>query len=336
MEPRILIRKDPVRWGILSTANIGVRAVAPAIQASSNGKLIAVGSRDKNHATEAYSFAPNVRIYDSYAAIIEDPEIEAVYIPLPNSLHAEWTIRALQAGKHVLCEKPMAVTREEGEEMVQVAHESEVLLMEAFMYRFHPQIVWALEQITRGVIGPVHLVRSSFSFDIRTRSENIRLQPELAGGSLMDVGCYPINLFRAIYERSPRSVAARVHVAGPVSVDLATNAVLDYGDGCFGILDSSFGLPSRQGAEIIGEAGMITLPVPFTPGSYDMTAFITKDGQMQEQSFSGVDQYQLEVEHFAQCIRAHQDPQLSLSETLENLATIEAIYEAAGLDWPII
>ncbi|GCE03209.1 Gfo/Idh/MocA family protein [Dictyobacter aurantiacus] len=336
MEPRILIRKDPVRWGILSTANIGVRAVAPAIRASSNGKLIAVGSRDKNHATEAYSFAPNVRIYDSYDAIIEDPEIEAVYIPLPNSLHAEWSIRALQAGKHVLCEKPMAITREEGEEMVQVARDSGVLLMEAFMYRFHPQIVWALEQIRAGVIGPVRLVRSSFSFDIRTRSENIRLQPDLAGGSLMDVGCYPINLFRAIYERSPRSVAARVHVTGPVSVDLATNAVLDYGDGCFGILDSSFGLPSRQGAEIIGEAGMITLPVPFTPGNYDMTAFITKDGQMQEQSFSGVDQYQLEVEHFAQCIRSHQDPQLSLSETLENLATIEAIYEAAGLDWPII
>ncbi|GHO86176.1 Gfo/Idh/MocA family protein [Dictyobacter formicarum] len=336
MEPRILIRKDPVRWGILSTANIGVRAVAPAIRASSNGKLVAVGSRDSRHATEAYAFAPNVRIYDSYDAIIADPEIEAVYIPLPNSLHAEWSIRALQAGKHVLCEKPMAVTREEGEEMVQVARDNQVLLMEAFMYRFHPQIVWALEQIRTGMIGSVRLVRSSFSFDIRTRAENIRLQPELAGGSLMDVGCYPINLFRAIYERSPRSVAARVHVTGPVSVDLATNAVLDYGDGCFGMLDCSFGLPSRQGAEIIGEAGMITLPVPFTPGSYDMTAFITKDGQMSEQSFSGVDQYQLEVEHFAQCIRSNQDPQLSLSETLENLATIEAIYAAAGLDWPIL
>lgn len=336
MEPRILIRKDPVRWGILSSANIGVRAVAPAIRSSSNGKLIAVGSRDSHHAAEAYAFAPNVRIYDSYEAIIADPEIEAVYIPLPNSLHAEWSMRALQAGKHVLCEKPMAVTREEGEEMVQVARDNQVLLMEAFMYRFHPQIVWALGQIRAGVIGPVRLVRSSFSFDIRTRNENIRLQPELAGGSLMDVGCYPINLIRAIYERSPRSVAARVHVTGSVSVDLATNAVLDYGDGCFGVLDSSFGLPSRQGAEIIGETGMITLPVPFTPGNYDMTVFITKDGQMSEQTFSGVDQYQLEVEHFAQCIRSNQDPQLSLSETLENLATIEAIYAAAGFDWPIL
>jgi D-xylose 1-dehydrogenase (NADP+, D-xylono-1,5-lactone-forming) len=336
MESQILIRKDPVRWGIIGAANIGVRAVAPAIRASSNGKLVAVGSRNSQHAAELYAFAPNVRIYDSYEAIIEDPAIEAVYIPLPNSLHAEWTIKALQAGKHVLCEKPLAVTREQGEEMVDVAHASQKLLMEAFMYRFHPQIIWALEQVRLDAIGPIRLVRASFSFDIRSHAENIRLQSELAGGSLMDVGCYPLNLFRAVYEHAPLSVAARVHVTSPTSVDLATNAVLDYGEGRFGILDASFGLPSRQGAEIIGETGIITLPVPFTPGSYDMTAFVTQNGQMTEQTFVGVDQYQLEVEHFAQCIRSGHDPILPLSETLENLATIEAIYEAAGLDWPII
>lgn len=336
MQPRILIRKDPIRWGILSAANIGVRAVAPAMRASANGKLLAIGSRDTQRAADLYAFASNVRIYEGYEAIIADPEIEAVYIPLPNSLHAEWAIKAMQAGKHVLCEKPLAVTREEGEEMVQVAREHQVLLMEAFMYRFHPQIVWALEQIQAGVIGTVQLIRASFSFDIRTNPDNIRLQPELAGGSLMDVGCYPINLFRAIYGQAPRSVAARVHVSGPTSVDLATNAVLDYGDGRFGVLDASFGLPSRQGAEIVGDAGIITLPVPFTPGSHEMTAFLTKNGQMTEQSFSSADQYQLEIEHFGQCIRSKQDPQLSLSESLENLATIEAIYEAAGHDWPIL
>lgn len=336
MQPQILIRKDPVRWGIIGAANIGVRAVAPAIRASSSGKLVAVGSRNAQHAAELYAFAPNVRIYDSYEAIIEDPVIEAVYIPLPNSLHAEWTIKALQAGKHVLCEKPLAVTHEQGEEMVDVAQAHQKLLMEAFMYRFHPQIIWALEQIRSGAIGPVRLVRASFSFDIRAHAENIRLQAELAGGSLMDVGCYPLNLFRAVYEHAPLSAVARVHVTSPTSVELATNAVLDYGDGCFGILDASFGLPSRQGAEIIGESGIITLPVPFTPGSYEMTAFVTQNGQITEKTFSGVDQYQLEVEHFAQCIRSDSAPVLALSETLENLATIEAIYEAAGLDWPIV
>ena len=187
MEPRILIRKDPVRWGILSTANIGVRAVAPAIRASANGKLLAIGSRDARHAADLYSFAPNVHIYESYEAVLEDSAIEAVYIPLPNSLHAEWTIKALKAGKHVLCEKQLAVTREEGEEMVATAREQNVLLMEAFMYRFHPQIVWALEQVRQGVLGVVRLVRASFSFTIGERPENIRLQAELAGGSLMDL-----------------------------------------------------------------------------------------------------------------------------------------------------
>jgi D-xylose 1-dehydrogenase (NADP+, D-xylono-1,5-lactone-forming) len=327
---------EPVRFGILSSANIGVHAVAPAIQSSANSKLVAVGSQDPAHAAELYSFVPGVRIYDSYQSLLDDPAIEAVYIPLPNSLHAEWTLKALQAGKHVLCEKPLAITREEGEEMVDAARVHNRLLMEAFMYRFHPQIVWALQQIHAGLIGPIRLVRASYSFDIRSHTENIRLQPELAGGALMDIGCYAINLFHAIYGHAPHSVAARVYTTSPTSVDLAANAVLDYGDGGFGVLDVSLGLPARQSAEIVGEAGIMTIPVPFTPGSYDMTIFVTKNGKMTEQNFSGVDQYKLEVEHFAQCIRSHQDPSLGLSETLDNLTTLEAIYEAAGLDWPIL
>ncbi len=336
MQLRAMIRNNPVRWGILSTANIGVKAVAPAIQASSNGKLVAVGSRDGRRAAELYSFVPGVRIYSDYESVINDPDIEAIYIPLPNSLHAEWALKALQAGKHVLCEKPLATTQEEGALMVDAARTNDVLLMEAFMYRFHPQIIWTLEQIAKGLIGHVRLVRASFSFDIRTHSENIRLQPDLAGGSLMDAGCYPVNLCRAIFDRPPRTVAARVHVASPTGVDLTTSAVLDYGEGCLGIIDSSLELPSRQGAEIVGDGGIITLPVPFTPGNHDMTVFITKNGQMSEQNFDRADQYLLEVEHFAACIRASRDPDLSLSETLDNLATIEAIYAAAGHDWPIL
>lgn len=326
-----------VNWGIISAANIGVRAVAPAIRASSNGRLLAVGSRDPRHAAELYAFAPNVRIYNDYESIINDPDIEAVYIPLPNGLHAEWTIKALQAGKHVLCEKPLATTAREGATMVEAARVNHVLLMEAFMYRFHPQIVWALEQTSSGVVGPIRLVRGSFSFNIHTRSaDNVRLNPELAGGALMDIGCYPVNLCRAVFGQAPQMVAARVHVARPGGVDMATNAVLDFGNGRFGLIDCNFELPARQMAEIIGEEGTITIPVPFTPGTSETVVFITKNGQMSEQSFSSVDQYQLEVEHFAQCIRADQEPARSLSESLENMATIEAIYRAAGHDWPIV
>ena len=325
-----------VRWGVISSANIGVRYVSPAIQASSNGRLVAVGSRDARHAAGLYAFAPGIHIYDSYDAVIDSPEIDAVYIPLPNSLHAEWAIRALQAGKHVLCEKPLAATLEDAKAIAAAAREHNVLLMEAFMYRFHPQIVWALEQVEAGLIGQVRLVRASFAFDIRARPENIRLNAELAGGSLMDVGCYPVNLCRAVYGRSPLMASARVHTPKPGGVELATNALLDFGNGGFALLDSSFELPARQMAEIMGESGTITLPVTFTPGNSEVTVFVTKDGKLSERSFARTDQYQREVEHFADCILTQREPALRISETLENIATLEAIYQAAGHDWPLV
>ncbi len=325
----------PVRWGVLSTANIGVKRVSPAIVASSNGQLVAVGSGNPQRAQERYTFVPDVRIDGDYESLIQDPEIEAIYNPLPNGLHAEWSIRAMEAGKHVLCEKPLSVTAEEGAKMAQVARANGVLLMEAFMYRFHPQIVWALEQVAAGRIGPVRLVRSSFSFDIRSRPGDVRLQPALAGGSLMDVGCYPVNLCRAVYGNAPIGVVARVysHVEG--GVDLAANAVLDFGSGRYGLIDSSFELPDRQVAEIIGEAGTITILVPFVPPSAGAVVLLKEGGQTTEQRFGLVDQYQLEVEHFASCIRSGRQPALRLEETLENMATIEAIYQSAGHRWPL-
>ncbi len=326
---------DPVRWGILSAANIAVKRVAPAILASSNGRLVAVGSRNPQRAQELFAFAPETAIYGDYESIINNPEIEAIYNPLPNSMHAEWTIRALQAGKHVLCEKPLAVTAEQGVSMVQASRDTGKLLMEAFMYRFHPQIVWALEQVAAGRIGDVKLVRSSFAFRVGARPHDIRLQAVLAGGSLMDVGCYPVNLFHAVYGRAPVAVGARVYVPEDGEVERATNAVLDFGNGCFGLLDSSFDLPTRQVAEIIGDAGTITIPMPFTPGALETTVILALEGQSIHQRFLPVDQFRLEVEHFAACVRYGHQPHLSLEASIDNLATIEAIYQSAGYAWPL-
>ena len=327
---------NPIRWGILSAANIGVKAVAPAIRASSNGRLVAVASRDVQRAKGLYSFAPGVQFYDNYEQLVNDPDIDAVYVPLPNGLHAEWTLQALQAGKHVLCEKPMSVTAREGKIMMDAAHEHNVMLMEAFMYRFHPQIIWAVEKANAGFIGPVRLVRASFAFDIRSHPDDIRLKPDLAGGALMDVGCYTVNMCRAVYGHAPLVVAARVHTTSQIGVDMAANAVLDFGEGRFGMMDCSFELPTRQMVEIIGEAGTLTIPVPFTPGNIEAVILIIKNGELTEQKFDRVDQYQLEVEHFGNCIRTGQEPSFRLGETLENMATIEAIYQAAGHDWPIM
>lgn len=326
----------PIRWGILSAANIGVKRVGPAIHASPNGRLVAVASRNPERAAELFAFTPDTLIYDNYETLIQDPEIEALYIPLPNSLHAEWTIKALQAGKHVLCEKPLAITAEQGMTMVHTARETGRLLMEAFMYRFHPQTVWALEQVAAGRIGQVKVVRASFSFNVGARSHDIRLQAALAGGSLMDVGCYPVNFCRAVYGRTPAAVGARVFVPDNGEVEQAATAVLDFDDGCFGLIDSNFRLPTRQGTEIIGEAGTITIPVPFTPGHIETTVIVAIEGQTIQQRFAPIDQYRLEVEHFSNAIRyGHQSP-LNLEETIENLATIEAIYQSAGYAWPIM
>ena len=326
----------PLRWGILSAANIGVKRVGPAIHASSNGRLMAVASRNPERAAEVFAFTPDTLIYDNYETLINDPEIEALYIPLPNSLHAEWTIKALRAGKHVLCEKPLAVTAEQGMTMVQTAQETGKLLMEAFMYRFHPQTVWALEQIAAGRIGQVKVVRASFAFNVGSRTRDIRLQAALAGGSLMDVGCYPINFCRAVYGRTPTAVGARAFVPPNGEVEQAVTAVLDFDDGCFGLIDSNFRLPTRQGAEIIGESGTITIPVPFTPGHIETNVIVATEGQTIHQRFAPIDQYRLEVEHFANFIRLGHQPSLRLEETIENLATIEAIYQSAGYSWPIM
>ena len=336
MQHQKAIQHEPVRWGVMSSASIAVNGIIPAILGSSNGQLVGIGSRRPQPVQELLAYAPGVHVYNNYESLLEDTLVEAIYIPLPNSLHAEWTIKALNAGKHVLCEKPFAITAEQGASMLQAAHANHKLLMEAFMYRFHPQTLWVLEQVTSGRIGKIKLVRLSFSYDIRSRPHDIRLQPALGGGSLMDVGCYLVNYCRAIYGSAPLSVSARVYVPSKGEVEHAVNAILDYGKGAFAQLDTNFELPLRQKAEIIGEIGTITLALPFPPKSVETTALLELEGQTIHQHFLAVDHYQLEVEHFASCIRSKQQPVLSLQETLENLTTMEAIYQSAGYRWPII
>lgn len=337
MQNEIVSHVSPVRWGVLSVANIAVKRVIPAITASESERLVAVASRNAQRARELFAQRPDLRIYDDYQSLLDDPEVEAIYNPLPNSLHAEWTIKALLAGKHVLCEKPLAVTAEQGALMIEAARSNGKLLMEAFMYRFHPQTIWALEQVHSGRLGEVKLVRASFSFNILQplRHNDIRLQPNLAGGSLMDVGCYPINFCRAVYGRPPMAVAARVYVAEQGAVEHAASAVLDFGDGRFGQIDSCFALPTRQVAEVIGELGTLTMPTPFVTGAHETEVVLALEGQTIHQKISAADAYRLEVEHFGACVRSGTPPAFNLDETLENLATAEAIYQSAGYPWPL-
>ncbi len=325
---------DPVRWGVLSTAKIGVRATLPAIAEASNARLVAVASRDGARAQAVAAEYPGARALDSYEALLGDDSVEAVYIPLPNSMHAEWTIRALEAGKHVLCEKPLGVTSDEVRRIRAASERTGRLVMEAFMYRFHPQIRWTLEQLAAGRIGAVRLVRSAFVFDLHSRPTDIRLQGALGGGSLMDVGCYPLNFCRAVFGEAPREIAARVVVPPGSAVELATGAVLDFGDGRLGMIDSSFTLPREFFAEVVGERGRIFLPGPYTPGRAESVVRVVVGDETVERHFAGIDQYTLEVESFSVNIRQGTPPFISLDDSLEQAESIERIYDAAGYTPP--
>ena len=191
------IDAEPLRWGVLSTANIGRAAVNPALQASRNGVLSAVASRDADRANAFAREHGIPRAYGSYEDLIDDPDIDALYIPLPNSLHRDWVIHAVRAGKHVLCEKPLALNAADCFEMAAAAEEAGGKLMEAFMYRFHPRIERVVDMIRDGHIGEIGAVRSTFTFRLRS-PDNIRLDPSLGGGSLLDAGCYCVNVSRTI------------------------------------------------------------------------------------------------------------------------------------------
>ncbi|HEU5348883.1 MAG TPA: Gfo/Idh/MocA family oxidoreductase [Ktedonobacterales bacterium] len=325
---------DPVCWGVLSTAKIGRRAVIPAIAEASNARLVAIASRDTARAQTTASEYPGTRVLESYRALLDDSEVEAVYIPLPNSMHVEWAIRALEAGKHVLCEKPLGITADEVRRIRTASEQAGRHVMEAFMYRFHPQIRWTLEQLAAGRIGDVRMVRSAFVFDLHSRPNDIRLQGALGGGSLMDVGCYPLNFCRTVFGGPPRDIAARVVVPPGSNVELATGAVLDFGAGRLGVIDSSFTLPREFFAEIIGEHGRIFLPSPYTPGRGETVVRVELGDETLERRFGGIDQYTLEVESFSSSIRHDLAPFISLEDSLEQIESIERIYDAAGYTPP--
>ena len=325
----------PLRWGVLGTGKIGVNAVIPAIQASSNGVVAAIASRDLDRAQAlAASCGPDVRAYGSYAALLDDENVEAVYIPLPNAQHVEWCLRAADAGVHILCEKPLALTAEEARQAVERCAEKHVLLLEAFMYRFHPQIQWAREQIAAGRVGEVKVVRGYFGFDISPRPHDIRLQAALGGGSLMDVGCYPLNFSRLIYGHDPLGAQARTTTPAGAEVEHAVAAILDFGAGQTAVFDCSFEWPRQQRAEIVGTLGTLVLETPFTPGHSDTIVRLCLDDETIERRIPGVDQYRLQVEHVATCVRTGTPLATVPRDAIANAAAIEMIYAAARYRWP--
>ncbi len=322
------MRDGNLRWGILSTANIARVAVIPAMRASRNGDVRAVGSRSRER---AYAFASDLGIpqsYGSYEALVEADDIDAIYIGLPNSLHHEWTVKAARSGKHVLCEKPLGATAAECEEMDRAARENGVVLMEAFMYRFHPRMDRVSKLIQGGAIGPLRAVQSAFTFRLR-RSDDIRLQKELAGGALMDVGCYCVNVSRTLAAAEPVEAQAFASFT-PSDVDAQMAGTLRFENGLLAQFDCALTLERREWFQAVGPEGHLAVGSAFLPGVGESTIeeHHGKAGRSMH-TIPGADEYQLMVEHFADCALGGGRVRYSASEAAANLRAIEALYRSA-------
>lgn len=314
-----------VRFGILSTAEIARNTLIPAMERAHNAEVVAIASESG----KAENFAVELGIpkhYESYKELLKDPEIDAVYIPLPNQLHKEWALEAAKYGKHVLCEKPAALTAKDVEEMAVIFKENSVIFMEAFMYQFHPQHNRVKEIITSGEIGDVKLIRSAFSFYLDLQSDNIRLRKDLGGGALYDVGCYCIHASRLITGEEPVEVTATANIHPTLGVDTTSAGTLKFEKGVIANFDCSFEQPFKAQYEVVGTKGYILAKNAFRPdneGGRGVIVVSAEAGQ-REEVVQG-DQYKLQVEHFAECVLSNQQPMYSVEETLKNLRVIEQV-----------
>lgn len=317
-----------IRWGILSTANIGRKVVTPALQASRNGEVVAVASRD---ALQAEAYANNLgigRSYGTYEALLADPEVDAIYNPLPNSLHKPWTIKALQAGKHVLCEKPLGLNAQECLDMHEAARQNERILMEAFMYRFHPRTERVLELLQSHALGDLRVVRTGFTFKV-SNPQDIRLQPNLGGGSLMDVGCYCVNVGRTLLGREPIEAQAFA-VWSEKGVDKEMVGVLRFEGKVFLQFHCALNTARQEFVEVVGSDGRLKLESAFLPGTEDaVIECVTGGAKHAQELVPGADEYQLMGEHFADCVLNGRKPRYSALEAAANMAAIEALYRSA-------
>lgn len=323
-----------LRWGILSTARIGRTAVIPAIQQSRNGVVAAIGSRRLAAAQEVAQAANIPLALGSYEELVASPEVDAVYIGLPNNLHKEWTIRAAEHGKHVLCEKPMALNAAEVEEMIAAARRRGILLMEAFMYRFHPQFARLKELIAGGAIGDVQVIRSAFGFLMKNPDTNIRMKPELGGGALMDVGCYCVNMSRLIAGAEPVEARANA-VFGSTGVDETLLGILRFPGDVTAHFDCSFRVDYREWLEVQGNAHRIELPRPIKPGARAAELYLRYDETGSETAKTSLltapaaNHYRLMVQHFADAVLHGTPLDYPPEDGLANMRVLDALYESA-------
>ena len=320
-----------VRWGVLSTANIGMNKVTPAIQGAENCEVVAIASRDRARAAASAEELGISTAYDSYESLLSADDIDAVYIPLPNDLHAEWTMKAAAAGKHILCEKPLALSAQQATEMARACEEAGVKLAEAFMYRHHPTWVEAVRLVRSGAIGELQAVQSWFSY-YNDDPENIRNRPEHGGGAIMDIGSYNINASRMLFDAEPVRVEAVVRRDPDMGIDIVSSAMLEFPGGGQATFTATIRGEDDQRVHIVGSAGRIDIEIPFNiPPDQETRIRVSAGGDppvspaTETLVFPAEDQYTIQARLFAEAVLNDTPVQVPVSDAIANMTVIEAI-----------
>lgn len=322
--------KTKIRWGILSTAKIGMMKVTPAIQNAENCEVIAIASRDIERSKLAAEKLGIGKYYGSYEELLADPDIDAIYNPLPNHMHLGWTIKAMEAGKHVLCEKPIGLDSKEAKILSDATKNfPDLKIMEAFMYRFHPQWKKAKSLIDEGRIGTVSTVHSFFSYN-NIDPDNIRNKIEVGGGGLMDIGCYCVSFPRFIFGEEPKRVVGIMNHDPVMKTDRLTSSIMEFSGGVTSTFTCSTQLMSYQRVNILGNKGHIEVEIPVNaPPDVPTRIWLRTPQGSEEIVFETVDQYSLQAEIFARAILEGTDVPTSLDDASANMAAIDAIVESS-------
>jgi D-xylose 1-dehydrogenase (NADP+, D-xylono-1,5-lactone-forming) len=320
-----------LRWGILGVAKINERLL-PAFAASQRGQLVGIASRSADKARAAANAAGIPKSHGSYDDLLADSEIDAVYIPLPNHLHDEWTRKAADQGKHVLCEKPLTPSARTAAALVEHCARKGVRLMDGFMWPHHPRAAELRRLIDAGIIGRVEYVHASFTFQLPMDASNIRLQPDAAGGSLLDVGCYPVYGIRWAFGAEPARVFATAKFAH--GVDASMSAILWFADGHIASFDCGFTLPLRQHMEITGSKGLITIPqmwLPDAQAGYDLQI----DDKAERRTCPCPSQIVCMLDEFAACVQENRGPNPDARQAVATLRVLDALAKSARENRPI-
>ncbi len=319
-----------LRWGIIGATDIALKSVMPGIKASTTGVIQAVASRGIEKASAAAAQFGVSQAYGSYEELLADPNIDAVYIPLPNHLHRDWTIRAAEAGKHVLCEKPLALTAAEAQEMVDACGKAGVVLAEAFMYRHHPRMEQIKRMIADGEIGELRALRGAFTFNNAADSKNIRYRAEWGGGGLFDVGCYPLSAARYFLGKEPEAVTVHAFFSPDHdNVDMMASGLVEFEGGIALTFDCGMWANFRQTFEIVGTDGRIDIPNAFVANGEDAAFKVTNKNGTREVQPEIVNTYARQVDDLARAVWKEQAPVFPADDAVRNMALIEACLKSA-------